>query len=225
MNNIKLCIFDVDGVIVNSRALHYPSTASALRDFGCEYSREEDEAFGTIPTREKLERLSECGQIQEEDIEKIWQLKDYHLCLNFDKGVLLNKNIKSLFQELRSRDIYIALGSNARYSFLEKVVKALDVAQCINHITSAQNMISKPDPYMYVQEMKRFEVEPDNTLIFEDSEVGRQAAYSSGAWVYEVDSYDELSIEILNEINSSSGQFKRPLPIYREQSKTNRLVY
>ena len=58
-------------------------------------------------------------------------------------------------------------------------------------------MEPKPDPYMYVSAMKKFNVSPEKTLIFEDSEIGKQAAYASGAHVYEVKSYDELSESIL----------------------------
>lgn len=225
MNNIKLCIFDVDGVLVNSRELHYPATAAALADYGCKYDREEDEMFGTIPTREKLHLLAEYNRINIDDLDDIWQLKDDYACEYFDDRILINENIKELFVELKSRDMWIALGSNARYSFLEKVIDALDIEGLVDHIASAQGMKPKPDPYMYTSAMDKFEVSAEMTLIFEDSEVGRQAAYDSGAWVYKVQSYDELSIDILNETNCSSGQFKWTRSIHRKLAGTNRILY
>ena len=225
MNNIKLCIFDVDGVLVDSRALDYPATRAALSDYGCHYTKEEDESFGTIPTRQKLYYLAECGRIDAGDVESIWNLKDTYGCKYFFDSIKINQNIRELFLELKNRDIWIALGSNARYSFLERVIKCLDVENLIDHIASAQNVKPKPDPYMYTSAMEKFEVDPDMTLIFEDSEVGRQAAYSSGAWVYEVESYDQLSIGILNETHCSSGQFKWSRSINRKQSESNCKVY
>jgi len=225
MNNIKLCIFDVDGVLVNSRELHYPATAAALADYGCMYNREEDEMFGTIPTRQKLHRLAEYNRISSDDLDDIWQLKDEYARAYFDDTILINENIKELFEELKSRDMWIALGSNARYSFLEKVIVALDVEGLVDHIASAQGMKPKPDPYMYISAMEKFEVAPEMTLIFEDSGVGKQAAYSSGAWVYEVKSYNELSINILNETDCSSGQFKRARSIHRELTRTNIILH
>ena len=48
LDQIKLCVFDVDGVLVNSRLLHYPATMFALKDHGYLYTREEDENFGSI---------------------------------------------------------------------------------------------------------------------------------------------------------------------------------
>lgn len=225
MNNIKLCIFDVDGVLVNSRELHYPATAAALADYGCKYDREEDEMFGTIPTRQKLHLLAEYNRINSDDLDDIWQLKDEYACAYFDDAILINENIKELFVELKSRDMWIALGSNARYSFLEKVIDALDIDGLVDHVASAQGMKPKPDPYMYTSAIEKFEVTPEMTLIFEDSEVGRLAAYDSGAWVYKVQSYDELSTDILNETNCSSGQFKWTRSINRKLTTTNRILY
>ena len=95
-NDISLCIFDVDGVLVNSRNLHFPATRLALYDYGYDYTREEDESFGTIPTREKLNLLSERGCIKSSDIENIWNLKDDYACELFDDTILVNLNIKKL---------------------------------------------------------------------------------------------------------------------------------
>ena len=50
--------------------------------------------------------------------------------------------------------------------------------------------------------MRYFDVSPENTIIFEDSEVGKKAAYASGANVYEVSSYDELTSSVY-EINET----------------------
>lgn len=225
MSNIKLCIFDVDGVLVNSRELHYPATASALSVYGCDYSRDEDEYFGTIPTREKLHLLAKYDRIDFNDIESIWQLKDEYACRYFNDRILINHNIKDLFKELKRRDILIALGSNARFSFLNKVIDALDIDGLVDYIASAQDMIPKPDPYMYNSVMKKFEILPENTVIFEDSEVGKRSAYDSGAFVYEVESYDELSVEILNKINSSSCQSKSDLTFHRKLSRANHLLH
>ena len=97
MNNIKLCIFDVDGVLVNSRELHYPATAAALADYGCAYSRDDDEAFGTIPTRQKLHLLAEYDMINYDDIDRIWHLKDDYACEYFGDRILINNNINDLF--------------------------------------------------------------------------------------------------------------------------------
>ncbi|WLW37831.1 HAD-superfamily hydrolase [Synechococcus phage S-8S55] len=225
MNNIKLCIFDVDGVLVNSRALHYPATRDALAEYGFIYSREDDDNFGTIPTRHKLHLLAEYGNISVDDIDDIWELKDAFACEYFDDAILLNDDIKSLFGELKNRGMKIALGSNARYTFLEKVINSLGVGDLVDFVTSAQDGKAKPDPYMYTNAMDKFLVSPDETIIFEDSEVGRQAAYASRAWVYEVESYDELSLGILNETDCPSGQFKWSKSINRKQSRSDSTLY
>ena len=198
-NKIQLIIFDVDGVLVNSRNLHFPATSFALSDYGYTYTREEDELFGTIPTREKLNFLAQRGCIELKDIDNIWNLKDDYACKLFDKSILVNPNIKKIFEFIKEHNIFIALGSNARYSFLEKVITRLQISELVDYIASAQGMKPKPDPYMYVNAMEKFNVSPKETLIFEDSEVGKQAAYASKANVYEVSYYNELSLKSLSD--------------------------
>ena len=201
---IKLCIFDVDGVLVNSRNLHFPATSLALYDYGFIYTREQDESYGTIPTIEKLNLIAESGGIEFKDVESIWNLKDDYACRLFDESILVNPNIKELFETIKSKDIFIALGSNARYSFLEKVISKLEISGLVDHIASAQGMKPKPDPFMYVSAMEKFNVSPDQTIIFEDSEVGKKAAYASKANVYEVSFYDELSVKTLTKQRSKT---------------------
>jgi HAD superfamily hydrolase (TIGR01509 family) len=196
MNGIKLCVFDVDGVLVDSKSLHYPSTAFALKDYGYYYTMQEDEKFGTIPTREKLNNLAKQNKIYEQDIESIWDLKDAYACELFEQTVIINPHIKQLFQNLYNDNIKIALASNARFSFLNKVIDKLDVKEYVDLILSAQFITPKPDPEIYLQAMRHFDVSPAQTIIFEDSEIGKTAAYASGATVYEVTSYDELTSSI-----------------------------
>jgi beta-phosphoglucomutase len=192
-DKIKLCVFDVDGVLVNSRLLHYPATMLALKDYGYLYTREEDENFGTIPTRQKLNLLAEQGKINKDAIDFIWDLKDEYACELFEKNIVVNNEIRPLFKNLKENNLKIALASNARYSFLDKVVSKLKVEEYVDLILSAQSVTPKPDPEIYFSAMKYFNVLPENTLIFEDSEVGKQAAYASGAFVYEVSSFDQLT--------------------------------
>ena len=192
-DKIKLCVFDVDGVLVNSRLLHYPATMLALKDYGYLYTREEDENFGTIPTRQKLNLLAEQGKINKDSIDFIWDLKDEYACELFENNIVVNDEIRPLFKNLKEIKFKIALASNARYSFLNKVVSKLHIEEYVDLILSAQSVTPKPDPEIHLSAMRYFNVSPENTLIFEDSEVGKQAAYASKAYVYEVSSFDELT--------------------------------
>lgn len=196
LDNIKLCIFDVDGVLVNTKFLHYPATMLAIKHYGYFYSLEEDESFGTIPTIEKLKKLSEQNKIKSENVDTIWSIKDDYVCELFENKIIINPEIKSIFKYLKNIDIKVALASNARYSFLNKVIEKLEIKEYTDLVLSAQSVKPKPDPEIYINVMKHFNIPSEKTLIFEDSEVGKRAAYSSKAHVYEVNRYDELTLDI-----------------------------
>lgn len=203
LTKIELCIFDVDGVLVNTKLLHYPATMLALKDYGYFYSLEEDESFGTIPTKEKLKILANQEKIKQEDIEIIWSLKDDYASELFDNKIIINSEIKSIFQYLKNLEIKVALASNARYSFLYKVIDKLEIKPYVDLVLSAQSVTPKPDPEIYLNVMKHFNISSENTLIFEDSEVGKKSAYASKANVYEVNQYDELKLKLFKSYENN----------------------
>jgi beta-phosphoglucomutase-like phosphatase (HAD superfamily) len=134
----------------------------ALKDYGYLYTREEDENFGTIPTRQKLNLLAEQGKINKDAIDFIWDLKDEYACELFEKNIVVNNEIRPLFKNLKENNLKIALASNARYSFLDKVVSKLKVEEYVDLILSAQSVTPKPDPEIYFSAMKYFNVLPSS---------------------------------------------------------------
>jgi len=202
MDGIKLCVFDVDGVLINSKVLHFTSTAKALLDFGYKFNLSEDESFGTIPTIEKLKLLANQGKIKDKDIQTIWNNKAEYSEELFDNNILINFNIKKLFSSLKNQGYYIALASNARYNFLNKVVKKLDIGNVVDLILSAENIQHKPSPTIYLKAMSHFGVSPYETVVIEDSEVGKQAAFYSGAHIYDISSYSELNLNFISYIKT-----------------------
>ena len=139
MNNIKLCIFDVDGVLVNSRHFIILQPEMLLQNMIATTV----EMMMTTSVLFLLDIscifLQSMVDISIEDVDDIWELKDTFACEYFDDTILLNENIKSLFDELKSRGMRIALGSNARYTFLEKVINSLGVGDLVDFVTSAQD--------------------------------------------------------------------------------------
>ena len=74
----RLFVFDLDGVLVDSKQIHFDSLNLALKEIDEKYViSEEDHAqiFEGLSTNQKLKILSETRGLPEEDHEKIWSLK------------------------------------------------------------------------------------------------------------------------------------------------------
>ena len=77
MKNLKLVIFDLDGVLVDACEWHYVALNKALKQVSnYQISPEDHEStFNGIPTREKLRILTDMKKISEDDHNKIYEIK------------------------------------------------------------------------------------------------------------------------------------------------------
>ena len=61
---------------------------------------------------------------------------------------------------------------------------------------------SKPDPEMYITAMKKFNVEPNETVILEDNEHGIEAAIASGGNLFKVATPDDVQLDAIEKFIS-----------------------
>ena len=113
--NTKLVIFDLDGVIIDSRELHYKALNDALSQISRDYviSREEHlSTFDGLPTTKKLWMLTEKRGLNPDLYDEIWNLKQ-----EATKNDLLDlpRDLKlmEIFSYLKDRGIKIAVASNS----------------------------------------------------------------------------------------------------------------
>ena len=82
----KLVIFDLDGVLIDSRELHYEALNNALMKVGSQYviSREEHlSTYDGLNTTKKLEMLSEKKGLDRKYFDQIWKDKITHYIQGF----------------------------------------------------------------------------------------------------------------------------------------------
>ena len=73
---IKLIIFDLDGVLVKARLIHYYALNKALAKYGYEITCEEHLAkYDGLPTNKKLQKLTIEKGLPENLYSDIWKLK------------------------------------------------------------------------------------------------------------------------------------------------------
>ena len=93
MSKIKAILFDMDGVLIDAKDWHYQALNQALRLFGCEISIYDHEVtFDGLPTRDKLNMLTNLGKIPQDlhpIISKMKQKNTMRMILNKCKPFLL----------------------------------------------------------------------------------------------------------------------------------------
>ena len=100
---IKLIIFDLDGVLIDSRDMHYEALNRSLRTFGEEYviSREEHlSTYDGLSTTKKLNMLSETKDLPYEHHNQIWKLKQEYTIKIVNEEYTYDERIRQILQQL-----------------------------------------------------------------------------------------------------------------------------
>lgn len=94
----------------------------------------------------------------------------------------INSNLINIIKTFRFYGIKVAIASTARKTNLTNVLNYLKISDLFDVIIAGQDVgKGKPNPEIYNYTMNKIFVSPEDCLIFEDSDIGVEAAKSSGA--------------------------------------------
>ena len=206
----KLVIFDLDGVMLDSRELHYDALNEALRKVGEEFviSREEHlSTFDGLNTTKKLKLLAETKGLPADKFDQIWQDKQqatFELIPNAPK----NMSIQYIVMQLKRRGWKVAVASNSIRETVRIALDHIGILNSVDYYVSNEDVFrTKPFPEMYWKCMTALNCLPKDTIIVEDSHIGREGATNSGAHLYPVkDAYELNGIKFIDMIEEFERQ-------------------
>lgn len=196
---IKLIIFDLDGVLVDAKNIHYLTLNEAL---GSKYEISWEEhlnKYDGLKTNEKLKLLTNSKGLPPSLYDEIW-LKKQELTINELKKITPNDVLKNTIKELSHQKYKIAVCSNSIRKTILTVLSKLDIIEYFDYIVSNEDVNnSKPHPEMYWKTISYFGVLPEETLIIEDSPFGLLAANRSKSNVMRVETPNSVTIDNINK--------------------------
>ena len=216
----KLVIFDLDGVLIDSRELHYDALNDALRKVGEEFviTREEHlSKYDGLNTTKKLKMLTEQKGLPVSVYDQVWKDKQdatFNLVRGFCKEYLL----QTIFRQIKARGYKIAVASNSIRETVKLSLLSIGVMDEVDYFVSNEDVSrTKPYPEMYWKCMTALNALPKNTIIVEDSHIGRQGALDSGAHLLAVENAKEVNSEYMMQriydlMNTIEGTSKKSLP-------------
>jgi len=177
--NKKAFIFDLDGVIVDTAKYHFLAWQKIAAELGIEFTPEHNEELKGVSRVRSLDIILELGKITASQSDKDKWLaqknEDYlSYLVHMDQSEIL-PGVMPILRFLKEQNQPIALGSaskNAR-PILEKtgIMNYFDAIIDGNDVTHA-----KPDPEVFIQAAKALGISNENSIVFEDSVAGIQAA-------------------------------------------------
>ena len=200
---ISLVLFDLDGVLIDAKKVHYEALNEALGDYAIT-EEEHVDIYDGRKTTEKLNMLSVRKGLPTDLHQQIWKKKQTITMKKLGELEPIPA-INELFQYLETNGYKIGVCSN---SIRRTVLTALSAANLIQHcsvvLSNEDVKNSKPHPEMYWKAMSMMGELPENTLIVEDSPPGLLAAQRSRANYIRVENPYEVSIDrIIPELKGS----------------------
>lgn len=212
----KLCIFDLDGVLIDSRDLHYHALNDALEKVGREFVITRDEhlsIYDGLNTTKKLKLLTTNKNLPPSTYDQVWKDKQ---TATFDllKELTLDERLRMHMQKLKENNIKIAVASNSIRETIKLSLLHIGVMDMVDYYVSNEDVLrTKPFPEMYWKCMTALNALPRSTIIFEDSHIGRQGALDSGAHLIPVKDMCDLTEDKIHEaIDTLNGVKRKNIP-------------
>lgn len=196
MPEIKACIFDLDGVLVDTAVYHFEAWKSTANQLGIDFTEEHNEQLKGVSRQQSLEYILQIGNIQLSDADVQARLKeknDHYLELirHMNPSEVL-PGVIDFLEEIKVAGMRTALGSASKNApiILERcgLTHYLDVVidgTCFTH--------SKPHPEVFQKGIEALAVFPSMSVVFEDAVNGVKAAKSAGAHAVGVGDPETLS--------------------------------
>ena len=200
----KLIVFDLDGVLVEAKLIHFEALNEALGD---EYSIDWNDhlsKYDGLKTNQKLEMLTKEKNLPVESYGEVWKRKQELTLLKLN-SLQKSPQLIACMSKLVEDGYKLAVCSNSIRRTVLTVLSKLDIIQYFDLVLSNEDVTtSKPHPEIYWKAMSKMRVLPEETLIVEDSPYGLLAASRSRASVLRVASPKEISyINIIKHIKNS----------------------
>ena len=199
---MKAVIFDLDGVLVDACEWHRIALNRALKNVAnYEISLADHyEVFNGIPTRKKLEILTQKNIIQKSDHEKIYQQKQKNTVEIIKNKAKKRQEKIALIENLKKEKYIVACFTNSIRETAFLMLEKTGIKSMVDMIVTNQDVINpKPSPEGYNKIVSHFNLNKKYVYIVEDSPKGIQAAEASGCNVIQVKNPDEVSYQNLRK--------------------------
>lgn len=192
---IKACIFDLDGVIVDTAKYHFIAWRRLANHLGFDFSEADNEKLKGVGRMESLDIILSWGgvNLSAEEKETLAAQKNewYKELIQHMQPDEILPGVKEFLKDLQQRGIRIALGSASKNA--AEVIHSVGLEDTFDVIVDGrQTSRSKPDPEVFLLAAKGLGISPEECIVFEDAESGIDAALNGGFRAVGVGSPDIL---------------------------------
>ena len=183
MPEIKACIFDLDGVIVDTAVYHYRAWKRLANELGFDFSEESNEKLKGISRKESLELILGWGGVVKTEAERdeLAQRKNrwYVEMISEMTAQEILPGATEFLVSLKEAGYKIALGSASKNAGM--ILDKVGLTSYFDGIVDGNIVAaSKPDPLVFLKGAEMLNTMPAQCVVFEDAIAGIEAAKAGG---------------------------------------------
>ncbi|KUP26375.1 beta-phosphoglucomutase [Paenibacillus sp. DMB5] len=183
MSEIKACLFDLDGVLVDTAKYHFIAWRELAEQLGFVFTEQDNERLKGVSRAASLDILLEIGGLtfSEEDKARFAEQKNnryVEYISKMDSSEILPGAL-SFLQECREAGIKVALGSASKNAMA--ILNNTGLTPYFDAIIDGTHTsAAKPDPEVFLLGAQAVGIAPEHCVVFEDAEAGILAATRAG---------------------------------------------
>jgi HAD superfamily hydrolase (TIGR01509 family) len=178
-------IFDCDGTLADSMPIHYAAWLRALGDFGNGLVLPEDDYYGMggMPTRDIVVLLSLKQEIKV-DVDRIVEAKEVYF-LDELRHIQPIPDVVAFARKMKPTHP-VAVASGGFNHVVRQTLDRIGMGGFFDIIVTPEQVKNgKPAPDLFLKAAAEMGVPPEKCLVFEDGELGIEAARAAGmAWTF-----------------------------------------
>lgn len=183
MQQLTACLFDLDGVIVDTAKYHFIAWRKLANALGFDFTEHDNEELKGVSRKESLEIILKMGNVSMTEQEKqVWMQRKNEWYLEYIDQMSpeeIMPGAKEFLIKLRNASIKIGLGSASKNA--ELILTKIGLLPLFDVIIDGNKATEpKPNPQVFLMGAEALKVAPANTIVFEDALKGVEAAIAGG---------------------------------------------
>ena len=176
MSSQKATLWDMDGVLADTSALHFETWENVLNELDIPFDRQKFLHIFGLKNDELVAYL--VGKPLEPGfVKRVSDQKEAAFRQAISGHIQLLPGVKEWIERFRSWNWKQAVASSAPIENIEAVVDELGIRNNFLALVSPDNLPGKPNPAVFLKAARQLGVSPENCIVIEDSLAGVEAAH------------------------------------------------
>lgn len=179
IEKIKAILFDMDGVLVDSEPLHFEAHRRALEKHGINITEEDYIQNGVSGGQRSFYEVMQIKYHKTVDVGEIKKEKK-EIYGNLIGEIELFDGVKEILEDLSGK-YRMAIVSTTHLEYIYKTLEHVGIRNYFETFSSAKELErGKPFPDVYLDALKKLNLNADECIAIEDSKNGVEAAKNAG---------------------------------------------